>query len=105
MTSAKPLSLGDWFPSPPEYEHAPELAVLAILVSILESVSMVMLAANRGILDDDQRPYWRPLSPSTAAAEHILQHVDHLRRAVDAYRRIAAPTPEPGSPSGDEIPF
>ena len=46
-----------WFPTPPDYDHAPELGVLAILVHVLEGVSMTMLAANRELLDDE-RPDW-----------------------------------------------
>ena len=93
----------DWFPTPPEYDHAPELGVLAILVGILEVVSMVMLAANLDLFDDE-RPYWRPPPPTTPAADNVLRQVDRLRRAVDAYRRVAVPQPPPEPPS-DDIPF
>lgn len=92
----------DWFPTPPEYDHAPELGMLAILVSILEGVSMLMLAANLELLDDEPPPYWRPLPPTATAAGNILRQVDRLRCAVDAYRRVALPKPEPSS---DDIPF
>ncbi len=94
----------DWFPTPPEYDRAPELGVLAILTGILEGVSMVMLAANLELLDDEPPPYWRPLPPTAAAADNILRQVDRLRRAVDAYRRVAMPKPPPEQTS-DEIPF
>jgi hypothetical protein len=95
----------DWFPTPPEYDHAPELGVLAILVGILEVVSMVMLVANLELLDDDEPPYWRPLPPTAPAADNVLHQVDRLRRAVDAYRRVAVPNPAPEPPSDDNIPF
>jgi hypothetical protein len=94
----------DWFPTPPDYDRAPELGVLAILVGILETVSIVMLAANLE-LTDDERPYWRPLPPSAPAADNVLRQVARLRRAVDAYRRVALPEPAPEPPSGDDIPF
>jgi len=92
-----------WFPTPPEYDHAPELGVLAILVDVLEGVSMIMLAANREILDDE-RPYWRPPPPTVPAADKLLRQIERLRRAVDAYRRVAAPKPQP-LPDDNNIPF
>jgi len=98
------VSALDWFPTPPDYDHAPELAVLAILVGILEVVSMTMLAANLELLDDE-RPAWRPLPPTAPAADNLLRQVDRLRRAVDTYRRVALPEPAPEPPSGDDIPF
>jgi hypothetical protein len=95
-----------WFPTPPDYDHAPELGVLAILVDVLDGVSMIMLAANRELLDDDERPYWRPLPPTAPAADKLLRQIARLRRAVDAYRRVAAPKPEADPPSHDNnIPF
>jgi hypothetical protein len=93
-----------WFPTPPDYDHAPELGVLAILIDVLEGVSMIMLAANRELLDDE-RPYWRPLPPTAPAADKLLRQIDRLRRAVDAYRRVAAPKPEPEPPDDNNIPF
>ena len=94
-----------WFPTPPDYDHAPELGVLAILIDVLEGVSMIMLAANRELLDDE-RPYWRPLPPTAPAADKLLRQIDRLRRAVDAYRRVAAPKPAPEpSPDDNNIPF
>jgi hypothetical protein len=78
--------------------------VLAILVGILEGVSMVMLAANLELLDHE-RPYWRPLPPTASAADNILRQADRLRRAINAYRRVAVPKPAPEPPSDDDIPF
>ena len=104
MTTASTTRLPDWFPTPPEYDRVPELAVLAILVDLLEGVSMVMLAANRELLDDEP-PYWRPLPPTAPAADKLLRQIDRLRRAVDAYRRVAAPKPAPEPPPDDNIPF
>jgi hypothetical protein len=95
----------EWFPTPPEYDHAPELGVLAILAGVLEGVSMVMLAANLELLDDDEPPYWRPPPPTVPAADAILRQVDRLRRAMDAYRRVAVPAPAPEPPPNDDIPF
>ncbi len=93
-----------WFPTPPDYDHAPELGVLAILVDVLEGVSIIMLAANRELLDDE-RPDWRPLPPTAPAADKLLRQIDRLRRAVDAYRRVAAPKPQPEPPDDNNIPF
>ncbi len=104
MTGHPRIPARDWFPTPPEYDHAPELGALAILVGVLDAVSMVMLAANLE-LTDDERPCWRPLPPTAPAADNILRQVDRLRRAVEAYRRVAAPELAPEPPSDDNIPF
>jgi hypothetical protein len=106
MTRRRPPRVAalDWFPTPPDYDRAPELGVLAILVGILDVVAMAMLAANLE-LTDDERPHWRPLPPTVPAADAVLRQVDRLRRAVDAYRRVALPEPAPEPPSGDDIPF
>ena len=104
MTGRPHTPARDWFPTLPEYDHAPELGVLAILVGVLDAVSMVMLAPNRELLDDE-RPYWRPLPPTAPAADTVLRQVDRLRRAVDAYRRVAAPKPAREPPTDDDIPF
>ena len=90
------LSPLEWLPSPPEYERAPELAVLAILLAILDVTYLALLAANRDLLDDE-RPYWSPLSPTARPADAILRQIDRLRRAVATYQRAALP-PDP-SPS------
>lgn len=92
----------DWLPTPPEYEHAHELALLALLVATLDVVTMVLLAENRSI-GDDERPAWRPVHPTGPAAENVLRQIDRLRRALAAYRRAAAPPPP--DPSGDAAPI
>lgn len=100
-----PIPAIEWFPTPPQYHHAPELGVLAILAGVLEGVSMVMLAANLELLDDDEPPYWRPLPPTVPAADAVLCQLDRLRRAVDAYRRVAVPQLAPEQSPDDDIPF
>jgi hypothetical protein len=105
MTKRRPHTPAcDWFPTPPEYDHAPELGALAILVGVLDAVSMLLLAANLE-LTDDERPYWWPLPPTVPAADNVLRQVDRLRRSLDAYRRVALPDPAPEPPAGDDIPF
>jgi hypothetical protein len=93
-----------WFPSSHEYDCAPELGALAILADVLEAVSLVLFAANRELFDD-ARPHSRPLPPTVPAADKLLRQIDRLRRAIDAYCRLAAPTPAPASPPGDDMPF
>jgi hypothetical protein len=99
----------DWLPTPSEYEHAHELAVLAVLVANLDVVAMVLLAENREIGDDD-RPAWRPFHPTVPAAERVLRDIDRIRRSLMAYRRAAAPpatTPsaDPAPATDEDIPF
>jgi hypothetical protein len=95
----------EWFPTPPEYDQAPELATLAILAGTLDAVSMVILAANPELLDDQPQPYWRPHPPTAPAAENILRQIDRLRRAVHTYRQVAAPKPSPDPTADPIIPF
>jgi len=94
----------DYLPSPPEYDRAPELGVLAILVSILDVVYIALLAANRDLLDDE-RPYWFPLSPTASAADAILPQIDRLRRAIAIYQHAALPPPPSSKSADDDIPF
>jgi len=99
----------DWLPTHPEYEHAHELAILAVLVATLDVVTMVLFAENRSI-GDDERPSWRPVHPTVPAAENVLRQIDRLRGALMAYRRAAAPSPPDSCPntgpvSDDDIPF
>jgi len=78
--------------------------VLTILVATLDVVATTMLAANLELLDDE-RPSWRPLPPTAPAADNVLRQIDSLRRAVDAYRRLASLKPPPEPPADDDIPF
>ncbi|MFH1865851.1 MAG: hypothetical protein ABIK85_08200, partial [Candidatus Eisenbacteria bacterium] len=61
----------EYLPSPPDYDRAPELGVLAALLSILDVVFVTLLATNRDLLDDE-RPDWVPLSPTAPAADKVL---------------------------------
>jgi hypothetical protein len=95
----------EYLPSPPEYDRAPELGVLAALLSILDVVFVAVLGANRDLLDDE-RPDWVPLSPTAPAADKVLTQIDRLRRAVHAYREVALPPPPAAEPpADDDIPF
>jgi hypothetical protein len=94
----------EYLPSPPEYDRAPELGVLAALLSILDVVFVAVLAANRDLLDDE-RPDWVPLSPTAPAADKVLNQIDRLRRAVLAYRDVALPPPAAEPAADDDIPF
>jgi len=98
----------------PEYQHAHELAVLALLLETLDVVTMVVLAENPELGDDD-RPSWRPLPPTVPAANILLRQIDRLRRGLLDYWAAAlpppsdlAPDPDPGEPQSDpadDIPF
>ena len=94
----------EYLPSPPDYDRAPELGVLAALLSILDVVFVTLLATNRELLDDE-RPAWVPLSPTAPAADKVLNQIDRLRRAVQAYRTVALPPPPAPEATDDDIPF
>jgi hypothetical protein len=95
----------EYLPAPPDYDRAPELGVLAALLSILDVAFVALLATNRDLLDDE-RPSWVPLSPTAPAADKLLNQIDRLRRAVQAYRSVALPPPLPAEPAADDdIPF
>jgi len=94
----------EYLPSPPDCDRAPELGVLAALLSILDVVFVAVLGANRDLLDDE-RPNWVPLSPTAPAADKVLNQIDRLRRAVHAYREVALPPPAAELAPDDDIPF
>jgi hypothetical protein len=82
-------------PTPPEIEHDPELAILAVLDAVLETTANALVAAHLELCDlqFDRRPTSRP----TEIADAILRQVRPLRAnlaryqtAVDDQRRAAA---------------
>lgn len=101
---------GDWQPTPPEIDRAPEVALLAVLDHVLDVVAAAIVAAHPNLLDDE--PFYRRLDrPEIKAADAILTRARRLRDALDRYRRViaalhasAGAEPEP-SGGRDEIPF
>jgi hypothetical protein len=109
---ARPLppSGDDWRPTPPEIDHAPELALLAVLDHALDILAAAVVAAHPNLTDDE--PFYRQLHrPEVKAADVILTHARRLRVALGRYRRAIAElhaetVNEQDSPGGlDEIPF
>ena len=96
-----------WFPTPPELDRAPELAVLAALDGVLEITFCALLAAHPE-LADAERPYWRlPASKSSCIAANIVVRAEQLRRDLTTYRRcLGAGTNVPdGGNDGDDSDF
>ena len=96
-----------WPPTVPEIDAAPELAILAAIVALLDIASNALLVANPQLADDDERPYWKPLPPDVPPAGRILQCAASLRRAVHRYRLAVTPPPAADKPAAgdDRIPF
>jgi hypothetical protein len=92
--------------SVPDLVAAPELAVLAALLAVLEIVIDALLAVHPA-LTDHERPYWIPTPDAVRHAASVLANVHRLRRAVDRYRLAVMPSPEPTDPvpADDHIPF
>jgi hypothetical protein len=99
-----------WWPTPPEIERAPEVALLAALDHALDIAAAAVVAAHPNLLDDE--PAYRHLDrPEMKAADAILTRARRLRDALDRYRRAIAllhanVDPEREPPGGlDSIPF
>jgi hypothetical protein len=93
-------------PTVPELDNAPELAVLAVLLAVIDIAGDALLAAHPDLADHD-RPYWFPTPAAIVHAHRLLRCSASLRRAVHRYRvAVAAPpaTDEPAS-GDDGIPF
>jgi hypothetical protein len=105
----------DWMPAPPEIEHAPEIAVLAVLRRTLDLAVYALLASHPCL--SDLEPSYHLQHPEVRAADLVLARAHRLRDALDHYRaaiaalyaRTAAKTPpasDPGDSGGaDDIPF
>jgi hypothetical protein len=105
-----PPSGDDWRPAPPEIEHAPEVALLAVIDHALDILAAAVVAAHPNLTDDE--PFYRQLHrPEVKAADAILTHARRLRVALGRYRRAIAAlhaetVSDQSSPgSSDEIPF
>lgn len=104
------MKRGDWQPTPPEIDRAPEVALLAVLDHALDVVATAIVAAHPNLLDDE--PFYRHLDrPELKAADAILTRARRLRDALHRYRRViaalhASAETTPEAPGGlDEIPF
>jgi len=76
-----------------ELVDAPELAILAALVAVLDIVVDSLRAAHPEMADH-HRPHWLPPPANAVAhADRLLRQVDRVRRAVDRYRTAVAPPP------------
>lgn len=96
-------------PTLPALTAAPELAVLAALVALLDFVTDALYAAHPE-LADDERPYWIPTPAAVPLADNLLRRAAGLHRAVARYRLAVTPTPAAELPTSghdghDEIPF
>lgn len=106
----------DWMPAPPEIEHAPEIALLAVLHRTLDVAVYALLAAHP-CLTDLEPPFRLLHLPDVQAADTVLARAHRLRDALDHYRRAIAaryaeaashlpPVTDPCDPgSSDDIPF
>jgi len=92
--------------SVPDMAAAPELAVLAALLAVLQIVIDALLATHPA-LTDDERPYWVKTPDAVPHAASVIANVHRLRRAIHRYQLAVMPSPEPTEPgpADDHIPF
>jgi hypothetical protein len=85
---------------------APELAVLAALLAVLDVVVHALLALHPE-LADHERPYWIKTPNAVRLAASVLRNADELRRAINRYRLAVMPSPQPTAPVPGEhhVPF
>lgn len=105
----------DWMPAPPEIEHAPEIALLAVLQRTLDVAVYALLASHPCLTDPELSFHLQ--HPEVRAADNVLAHAHRLRDALDRYRAAIAalyastteehpPAHDPGDRDGaDDIPF
>ena len=98
MTDTPDLPSG-WLPTPPQLEHAPQLAVLVALDCTLEVAACAVQVAHPEIDDDPECPYW-VARPDRLVAEKLLTLIDRLRIAIARYRE-ALPEAPPAEPLHD----
>ncbi len=74
-----------WFPTAPDLEDAPELAILVALDLALEMAEHAILAQFPRITRDNP-----PAEPSARAAAAIRTSAWHLRRLISRYKSARA---------------
>ena len=73
-------------PTPDDLAHAPELAILTALESVMELVVRALVCAHPK-LADPERPYWLgQASRVTTAAETVVDQSVGMKQALIAYR-------------------
>lgn len=75
----------DWLPKPPALQRDPELAVLAVLHTALETLVSALLASHPHLATPDPPP-----DSDTRAAHRLLVSVWHLQRQIARYCRCLA---------------
>ena len=71
-------------PTPPEIANAPELAMLASVHDALELLTRALVAANPGLVDQEQRPT-ADSSPMLGLARRLILHEAELRELIELY--------------------
>jgi len=72
----------DWLPKPPALERDPELALLAVLHTALETLVFALLASHPHLATPDPPP-----DPETLAAHRLMVSVWHFQHQLDRYCR------------------
>jgi len=90
----------DWPPRPPALEDNPELAILAVLHTALETLVFSLLAYYPHLATPDPPP-----DRETIAAHRLMVGVWHFQRRLARYCRDLAARRAPPVRSNDDEPF
>lgn len=89
----------DWLPRPPALNQNPELALLAVLHTTLETLGVALIAYYPGLADPEPPP-----DRETRAARRLMVGIWHFRHRLARYcRDLAARCAPPMRADDDEL--
>jgi hypothetical protein len=90
----------DWLPRPPALQQNPELAMLAVLHTTLETLVLALVAYYPHLAIPDPPP-----DRETLAAHRLMVGVWHFQHRITRYCRDLAARRAPPVQSNDDEPF
>jgi hypothetical protein len=91
-------------PTPPQFHHAPELAVIALLDASLQAAVHALHAVHAPMAGASERAGARTPMDSHDIAALLIRIADELAEAISAYRYVVdRELREP--PAADQLPF
>ncbi|HLT02138.1 MAG TPA: hypothetical protein VK001_08155 [Geminicoccaceae bacterium] len=91
-------------PTPDQLDHAPELAVLAVLDASLQAAVYAVMAEQPGLRGPDHADLGS-VPASHWCAERLVNLADRLLRVIDAYRTALAREHKHRLADRDDQPF